>query len=393
MSDWPLERVVTAFKVSGYGVDDEPMPRDMMEKVKLQALEHARATFGDDPKMLEAIRQHYEEIENTSPDQQLRNFLMSMWGMIQENSEQNCRSISYQPAVDVVEHGIVNGFAIRGTDGHFGVLIDASVLSFANLLCKFFGEAMYSGTEGGQAQYSTDAEFVVTRAIEGGSIERLLELYTAYIVGRRPTDAKQYWPSPEATHLSNILRDCMELFILGHEYGHLQANHLQTESVRFAFGDTEADIELCKRSLMQEAAADWFGFVTLIELMNKRRFDPFFPAMAVALFFAALSTVMDMVVHLVSPDAQEPEPGQELNRFAQHGGSHPPGLVRIALLARALEQTDLPAEAKSSAQSGFEKALEIWGKIELVLLDYAKHLKSQGARPHSRWVQSMTPAV
>jgi hypothetical protein len=75
------------------------------------------------------------------------------------------------------------------------------------------------------------------------------------VVKGDPRWARLHDVAPEVAGFATVLRRAQQLFVLGHEYGHLMAGHL--EDARYRIGSEEVDA--ASRRWDQEFDADLVG--------------------------------------------------------------------------------------------------------------------------------------
>ncbi|NEK59911.1 hypothetical protein GCU56_18815 [Geodermatophilus sabuli] len=251
------------------------------------------------------------------------------------------RSAPEWPTIATLPTGRVNAMTVRvpGSAAK-AILFESSFFTFANLLSKAVAAAMpYADRgDGDYLSFSSDPENIKRRiSSEPGVAERFFQAVAAYARFGDPSRAPQYalgWPH---SHLAPVFRESMELFVLGHEYGHVIAGHLDPQSTPDipAEGDFAAD-EL-EYSWRQEIVADHFGSVLSVAAMSSDGYDAALSASGGDLFFSAMD-VMDRAVSLLRYGDES----------AQKLGSHPPATMRREMLRRGWSEYMDEAQAQSA---------------------------------------------
>ena len=204
-------------------------------------------------------------------------------------------------------------------------------------------------------------------------LKRFQEVLAAYLLTGAPGTAPQYFqPQPYST-LSAILRESMELFVLGHEYGHFIANHLQEgRQVKSAFG-SEKVTEIV-RSWSDELEADLYGLQLSVAAMRKAGFDTALAYCGADFFF----TMLDIVERALDVLAT----GKEANGKDAPPGSHPPPAMRREFLRMAAQKSLKDGTGATELGETLQFSTELlWKKTNPMFL----RAYQQGQRPHPSW--------
>jgi hypothetical protein len=143
---------------------------------------------------------------------------------------------------------------------------------FALLLSKAVARAMpLRPTEDTGFSFSTDKDHIRQRIDSDDSVvHRFADVLLAYAATGRPGNAEQYFPEAHYGRLAEVLRNSMELFVMGHEYGHIILGHLsQAESTE----STPSGAEEIRYSWTQEYAADFVGANLMLRAMLRDEYD------------------------------------------------------------------------------------------------------------------------
>jgi hypothetical protein len=319
-----------------------------------------------------------------------------LWDEVHAYAEKAEQQIADFPILATADVGIVNGCALKGSDGKIAIVLDDALLMFANMLTKYAADVMSEQSKKDGFMYSTDAKVVGRQARQKRTRDLLIDLFDAYVLESSPSDSKPYFPSAHVAALGSYLRHAVEIFVMGHEYGHCYHGHLdEARALRFGFPDSAdaqgEDVGVVFRSLKQEIQADIFGMQAALYSMNESRMPVVISTFGVGFFFAALSTVTDIVAFLTDIRAKNLQVGVEESQFRQAGGSHPPARVRVALLAQAAANSDFPVDLKREILQGFERGIQCWDAVAPVLYDHYRNQKRAHARPHPRWLYRVLP--
>jgi hypothetical protein len=268
--------------------------------------------------------------------------------------------------------GDVNGVAIDFRNPEYSiVLIDDGVLGFANLLSKSIAHAfpMKSNAEG--LQFSTDIELVKERIAGSSDLSfRLTDLILAYIISGNPHHARPYPPQKEYAGLSSVWRESMELFILGHEYGHVRLGHLDSQLKAMIHHDGYDEIPA---SWQQEFEADHFGLIVTLACLAKNGISPSLGYAGIEAFFFGLGLLEQTLSQFFEVE------------FVDEGSStHPPASLRREMLRRGL--ADYLEESERDAAIELARVFEaVLGLMAPTLRDIAAEVIKGGAKPHEKW--------
>jgi hypothetical protein len=282
-----------------------------------------------------------------------------------------------RPAFGTLPLRQFNAMAISVPDTkEYVIAFQVGVFGFMNLACKAFAAALPGTTEeGGGLRFSTDLELVREHlSNDPEPTLRMADFLEAYVYEGDPHAAEQYFlPNPGAA-LVSILRKAAELFVLGHEYGHLIAGHLTAD--REAPDDaTPVDPDDLPPAWKDEFEADFLGLVLSTQTMVSEGFDLPLAYAGVDIAF----TAMDLVERALA--------------VAKHGraaiqgttDTHPPPVLRRAMMRHGLGQITDEGEQVQGARE-LANALELvgllfWEKIEPQL----QQRHDAGARPSLIW--------
>jgi hypothetical protein len=285
--------------------------------------------------------------------------------------------LASSPAFGTLPTGRVNAMtvAIPDSSDHV-VLFEDQLFLFALLLSKALARAfpVTPGDEPG-LHFSTDLQTIQRRIDEDPSVVgRFADVVLAYAVHGRPGAAQQYLPEPAYAQLSDILRESMEAFVLGHEYGHVVAGHLTgAQAVSRALAADEVDeIDF---AWDQEYEADTLGVLLSLTAMNReRQVDASLSFWGADLFFSAMD-VMDRAVSLLRY-------GDETLTVL---GTHPPSPNRRAVIRAALHQFLEPEQARAAVQlaDALQATTEmLWARTR----GYVVAASQRGATADPRWL-------
>lgn len=198
--------------------------------------------------------------------------------------------VSKFPKYAVLPTGKVNALAIKldCCDEPF-LLFDSQLFIFCHLFSKAFVEIIT-----GQCNSNGDLEIILNEKpllekliTNQEGVSRLIDLLHSYVVHGDPSRAGPYLPRPEIEHLISIVRDGMELFVVGHEFAHVVHGHLDSGFLRVLHEELKPGLNISDKHL-KEFQADFLGISFMANVIYKRFPDPAFSVLGAYLFFVSL---------------------------------------------------------------------------------------------------------
>jgi hypothetical protein len=235
----------------------------------------------------------------------------------------------------------VNGMAIAVPKSSYRIILfENGLFGFANLVCKAVARAFPLNPEdGGEIEFSTSNEDWEKELSEHPEIcERFLDVLMAYLIYGDPHRAKSYLPDRKYDVLTSILRDSMELFILGHEYGHIVSGHLEQENTQKAKPLAD-DVSEIPTDWQQEFEADVRGLELMLAVMMNKGYDLALSFWGADLFFGCIDLVERSLSILREGTVTE-----------NLSDTHPPTLLRRELLREVLRNSSPEQYAEGAIQ-------------------------------------------
>jgi hypothetical protein len=227
--------------------------------------------------------------------------------------------------VGTLPSGRVNAMAIKvPSSDDFVVLFESELFTFANLLSKVVAKAMpFTGVEKGMLRFSTDLD----RPLDSDVLRRFQEVLFAYLLHGRPSAAPPYIIDGPYIGLAGYLRHSMELFVLGHEYGHIIGKHFSTDQ-KTSFFLGGAEVNEIVYNWQQELEADALGTQLMLKAMLKRGMDLSLSFWGADFFFSCIE-IVERGISIIRT-------GEENDRPLT---SHPPPEVRRDALRKVLKNS------------------------------------------------------
>jgi hypothetical protein len=278
------------------------------------------------------------------------------------------------PAFGTLRLGQLNAMAIKVPDCNEPVIaFQQGVFGFANLLSKAVAASLPSSSEGSNLRFSFDLKEAEARWTQDPTpVRRLDEFLFAYTVNGHPHTAEQYFLHPPASLLAEQLLGGFELFIFGHELGHVYAGHLDL-LLSQAFNLEAETIQRLPASWQQEFEADYLGLRLTMQAMMERGMDVALSFCGPDLVFSAIELVDRALSTLRHGEVRE----------APESSTHPPPDTRRQMLRSHLDELGTQdSQSATDLASSLQAILErMWLRLEPAFL--IRHEK--GLRPAPSW--------
>lgn len=182
-----------------------------------------------------------------------------------------------------------NAFAceVPDTEEHL-IIIESEMFMLANLLSKIIASCLpeFKILET-TIEFSTRKEDIRKHIKDNPIIlKRFIDLtYNSIYLGR-PSKAEQYYIDEQLGRLTWELLNSLELFVVGHEYGHITGNHLKESKLAKSIVN-QLEIERISPDWEMEYEADATGLELLLHSLGSDSLPPF-SYMGPELFFTFL---------------------------------------------------------------------------------------------------------
>jgi len=260
---------------------------------------------------------------------------------IEQAAEEAGMPIPHRPVLGTLPTGQINAMTIRVPGSNdFLILFEWQLFLFALLLSKAVCRALPFAKDDKGLSFSTNMKDVQQRVDADPSVVgRFAEVVIAYAVTGLPSRAPQYFAEAEYNVLANQLLNSVELFAMGHEYGHVISGHLsgETNGTTPQISGAE-DAEELDYSWMQEHEADLVGASLMMRSLSSE-WDAAFSYWGADFFFSAID-IMDRAVSVLKGQMETPS---KLS-------SHPPSEYRRELLREMLPRMIGDSHAASALQ-------------------------------------------
>lgn len=271
-------------------------------------------------------------------------------------------TVPVAPLLGTLPSGRVNAAAICLGPKDYIIVFEVGLFGFANLLSKVIALAMpFRGDVDGKLEFGTEITTLPEEAVA-----RFQDVLFAYLFLGHPHFAQPYLPPPHLQGVASLLRKSMELFVLGHEYGHIISGHFGNAlpSSNLLGG---VNTEEVTRSWIQEFEADAVGTSLVVSAMAQDGMDLALSFWGADFFFSCIEIIERTVSIIRTGKADE-----------IHLDSHPPAHMRREQLRQSLVKS-IDAEYKGRAEGAVElgKQLEriveqLWDSTAPVVMQFRR---------------------
>jgi len=299
-------------------------------------------------------------------------------GQLEKAARQQKLNLPQMPVYGSLPVGQLNAMAIRvpGSGKHL-IAFQDGVFGFANLLTKAVATSFRLKrifADGEQAEFSWKLrDFKRSWAKDDEPLRRLGQFLHAYLVFGDANQADQYFAQAPFHLPAFVLREGFELFLFGHELGHIAAGHLgNAPEAQHMMGAME--VEAYTSNWEMEFEADRIGMDLAIQAMLNNRLDFANSYSGIDMAFSAME-ILDLAKSTLVHGEPIPAPATE---------SHPRHAVRRAFLRELLRRRLGKKAAKQPIKLGetLEEVLhQMWRRIE----PRFKTLHAEGDRPSPIW--------
>ena len=303
--------------------------------------------------------------------------ITSIASEVEESLELVGRSLHHSPLFGTLPSGRVNGIAVSVPDTpHRLVILEDGLFGFTNLMCKAVASA-FPDTEphqDGKLGFSADENDVMACLAANPEVtNRFFEALVAYVVMGHPHKAPPYVARRNAMHLGAVLRESMQLFVIGHEYGHIVSGHLDGGKVSKQMV-ADGKMNIVATNWMQEIEADAIGLEVLGNVRMRQGYDLPLSLWGADAFFGCVDVVERTVSIL--------REGEISTRFSD---SHPPTPLRREKI-RQIISDNIDDEGKVEAILQLSKSVEIviesiWKSIQPAI----EKMYADGIKPSPGW--------
>lgn len=234
-----------------------------------------------------------------------------------------------RPVLGTLPLGQFNARVMRAPGSAIPIVaFQSGVFSFVNLWTKGLATCFPCvSSHEGYSSYSTNMDDVLPALeADGTPVTCIANLLTEYVYRGDPEAAQQYLPGSESLVSSMLHRDAAELFVLGHEYGHLIAGHLDNPVDADDVMRLEPHGIDVPASWFREFEADCLGLQLGMASLNSQSIDPYGAYVGAHLLFEGV-VLVDRALSTAMSGTAGHHPASS---------SHPPARLRQVMIRNQL---------------------------------------------------------
>jgi hypothetical protein len=354
---------------------DPDLERSILESVGMNDERRLAAGRREFRKQIAAARQ---TIPTRLEDLNSHMIMKHLARQLEKAAEQQELDLPRMPVYGSLPVGQLNAMAIRVPgQGEYLIAFQNGVFSFANLLTKAVARSFrLKGIigDGTQAAFGWKLrDFRRSWAKDDEPLRRFGEFLHAYLVFGDAHQADHYLVQDPFHLPAYILREGFELFLFGHELGHIVAGHLgSAPDAPHMLGAMAVDVPTS--SWQMELEADGLGMDLAMQAMLNNRCDLTTSYAGIEMAFTAME-----IIDLARSTLLGGRPSE-----APAGRTHPRHAVRRMFLRRLLQQRLGKKAAKQPIKFAetLERVLhEMWRRVE----PRFKVLHAEAERPSPIW--------
>jgi hypothetical protein len=403
--EWTKEAREYLTLLQAYAIMQQGMPiSSVLDHSCPEIIEKSLHIYGDNIDQREIIRKllkgekYFDNLNTPTPFEDKRgyDYMLNMASQIEEAAKDKSIKICFTPLLGTIASGSINAMSVAvPRSNEYLILFNHGLFVFGNLIAKIAARALVELQNFKNAVIAGSDEFAVKIDFDPSISNDFIEAITALIVYGNPGLSKQYFPERSYNHIKHDLLLSMELFILGHEYGHVICGHFDKNSViNYAFGEVSVNEFL--RSWEQEFEADEMGFILMISASLKKECNlPLVSAGAILFLWSIeiLERAIEVLEFGESANIHFSQRIERINKDLENNTTkshHPPALLRCLYIKNQILKT-LPThlslrESKLQEHSSIINILErIIEKIWIQSLPTFIEMHLKGIRPSNCW--------
>lgn len=290
------------------------------------------------------------------------NILTGLATRIQQSIKDLKLEFEYFPYYTTIPTGEVNACAIKLPEAEKEFLLfDSQLFLYCHLFSKAFSLCLPLEKKDDQGIFlSIEKRRVDLHLNENinACITRMIDILENYTINDYPGAATQYFAPTEYESYINLIRDGMELMIVGHEFGHFHRGHLN-ESAMLAMAKAE-QTNFISKNHREEYEADLIGCILAYQSLLRDGYDSALSYIGIDLFFSSM---------ILSLRYESLRTGKKAEDFIEEeSNSHPTFENRRRLLRLFIKEIDgfkENIESIESLYSAYDEVVKsIWKKIE-----------------------------
>lgn len=198
-----------------------------------------------------------------------------------------CQIPEKKPLIATISTNSVNACALKLDNGEAIIFVEEDLLSFIHLFSKIFVQCLSLGpSDDEKSSMIVKFEEIKKNIDEKPEIlNRFKDFLTSYIVDGSPRKSEQYEiPQDARYNLCTYLLMSCEMFLIGHELGHIISGHLK-HARKFGFFGQTSETQFMQEKIDNEFEADYIGMILTMQASANRGFQADFAYLGIEPFF------------------------------------------------------------------------------------------------------------
>jgi len=285
--------------------------------------------------------------------------LKTIFDKIESSADKLNMGVSQKPILGTALSKEYNAFAVKVPDlEEYLIIFEGELFILSNLLAKIIALSLPDFNMSDESvSFSLEKSRILNHIQTHPGLQELFTDFVQNVISQaQPTKTMQYFLHESLGVMQYTLLNSLELFVVGHEYGHIYAGHLNDSNLNdfLHFGENASRISL---DWEMEFEADLIGLNLLLNSLNDKSLHPF-SYLGPEMFFTFLD-ISERANNLFNI-------GKE-TRF-EGGGTHPPSFERRnrvrQLLRENLPETHL--ESYNYTSQFLEDVMELhWNNFKI----------------------------
>lgn len=222
---------------------------------------------------------HYKQLILPTKLQDIQSYsiLQTLFSKIEDTAKTISLVTETRPTIGTAHSKEYNAFADRvpGTNEYL-IVFESELFTLANLLAKLFALSLPDFNVSEQKiSFNVNKERIQNHVLTEKNLQtRFADLVHNAIFRGQPNLTQQYFLQQPFEKFHYELLNSLELFVVGHEYGHIYCGHLQ-ESNLIKKNVRDNTVERISPDWEMEYEADLIGLRLLINSLDHRCLPPF----------------------------------------------------------------------------------------------------------------------
>ncbi len=279
--------------------------------------------------------------------------------------------LDIRPEICTVSTNSVNACTLTLETGESVIIVEEDIMSFIHLFTKIFSQCLeITDKSDGITSFSANKIDIINKIEKDPKIlERFKDFLCSYVIEGSPRKSKQYLMEADTKYwFCTYLMISAELFLVGHELGHIIAGH-NTKRIKVGYF-TQEDGNAINKNWEKELEADQIGMHLAMQAMAFKGFKADFCYLGIETFFIVQEIALK--AFKILKDGNE-----DISKIFS---THPPNTIRRELTRESLRRLTSDENEYNAAihvPNLINDTMEyLWGKTkDIFYAEYQKKLK------------------